>query len=100
MDYKKYSLENLETWAHDALSCAEATPQEIYDTIYKVVQENYYIYKHHASRCYELMLLLNGNGNYVVEDSKKTVPKDKHSPFYYDYNRNDSTRPNPFAKDL
>lgn len=62
MDYKKYSLENLENWMHDALSCAEATPQEIYDVIKKVVEENYYIYKDHASRCYELLALLNGNG--------------------------------------
>ena len=30
-DYKKYSLENLEKWIEDALSSAEASPQEIYD---------------------------------------------------------------------
>ena len=40
-DYKKYSLENLEKWMEDALSSAEASPQEIYDTIRKVVEENY-----------------------------------------------------------
>jgi bifunctional DNA-binding transcriptional regulator/antitoxin component of YhaV-PrlF toxin-antitoxin module len=62
MDYKKYSLGKLEEWVHDTLSCAEATPQEIYDVIKKVVEENYYIYKDHASRCYELLALLNGNG--------------------------------------
>jgi bifunctional DNA-binding transcriptional regulator/antitoxin component of YhaV-PrlF toxin-antitoxin module len=62
MDYKKYSLGRLEEWMHDALSCAEATPQEIYDVIKKVVEENYYIYKDHTSRCYELLALLNGNG--------------------------------------
>ncbi len=61
-DYKKYSLENLENWMHDALSCSEATPQEIYDVIKGVVSENYYIYKDHASRCNELLALLNGNG--------------------------------------
>jgi hypothetical protein len=62
MDYKKYSLEKLEEWVHDALSCGEASPQEIYDVIKKVVEENYYIYKDHTSRCYELLTLLNGNG--------------------------------------
>jgi hypothetical protein len=61
-DYKKYSLENLENWMHDAISCGEATPQEIYDVIKGVVSENYYIYKDHASRCNELLALLNGNG--------------------------------------
>ncbi len=59
-DYKKYSLENLENWLHDALSSGEASPQEIYDTIHKVVSENYYHHKHHASRAYELMEKLNG----------------------------------------
>ena len=61
-DYKKYSLENLENWMHDALSCSEATPQEIYDVIKGVVSENYYIYKTHTARCGELLALLNGNG--------------------------------------
>jgi bifunctional DNA-binding transcriptional regulator/antitoxin component of YhaV-PrlF toxin-antitoxin module len=61
-DYKKYSLEKLEEWIHDAVSCAEASPQEIYDTIKKVVDENYHIYKNHTERCYELLCLLNGNG--------------------------------------
>ena len=61
-NYKKYSLENLENWLHDALSSAEATPQEIYDVIKNVVDENYHIHKLHASRCYELLALLNGEG--------------------------------------
>ena len=63
MDYKKYSLENLENWLHDAISCSEATPQEIYDVIKNVVSEEYYIYKNHTERRYELLALLNGNGN-------------------------------------
>ena len=61
-DYKKYSLESLKTWVYDAMSSGQATPQEIYDTIKGVVQENYYIYKHQASQAYELLALLNGNG--------------------------------------
>lgn len=61
-DYKKYSLENLETWVTDALTSAEASPQEIYDTIRRVVEEEYYCFKNHTSRCYELLALLNGNG--------------------------------------
>jgi hypothetical protein len=61
-DYKKYSLEQLDNWMHDALTSAEATPQEIYDVIKGVVEENYYHHKLHTSRCYELLALLNGNG--------------------------------------
>lgn len=69
-DYKKYSLENLDKWVSDALSSAEATPREIYDTIYDVVCEDFYYHKHHASRCYDLMLLLNGNGNHIRDEVK------------------------------
>jgi hypothetical protein len=58
-DYKKYSLENLENWMHDAMSSGGATPQEIYDVIVGVVKENYYIYKQQASQAYELLSLLN-----------------------------------------
>jgi len=61
-DYKKYSLENLENWLHDAMSSGEATPDEIYDLIMKVVRENYYHHKHHASQAYELLCKLNDNG--------------------------------------
>jgi hypothetical protein len=61
-DYKKYSLEKLEEWMHDAISTSNATPQEIYDVIKNVVDENYHMHKLHAGRCYELLALLNGNG--------------------------------------
>jgi len=58
-DYKKYSLENLETWLYDAMSCGDATPQEIYDTIIKVVKDEYCTYTKRASESYELLTLLN-----------------------------------------
>ena len=61
-NYKKYSLENLENWLHDAMSAGEASPQEIYDVILDVVKDNYYTYKHQASQAYELLTLLNSNG--------------------------------------
>ena len=61
-NYKKYSLENLENWLHDAMSAGDATPQEIYDVILDVVKDNYYTYKKQASEAYELLALLNGNG--------------------------------------
>ena len=67
MDYKKYSLENLENWIHDAMSAGEASPQEIYDTIHKVVEENYYTYKEQTAKAYELLALLNGNGKGHIE---------------------------------
>jgi hypothetical protein len=62
MDYKKYSLENLENWLNDAMSAGEASAEEIYNTIKKVAQEHYYYHKQHASQANELLALLNGNG--------------------------------------
>jgi hypothetical protein len=60
-DYKKYSLKQLENFLYDAMS-TESSPQEIYDVIRGVVEDNYYTYKHQASQAYELLTLLNGNG--------------------------------------
>jgi hypothetical protein len=74
-DYKKYSLENLEKWMSDALISAEATPKEIYDIIHKVVEEEYYYFKHQTGRCYELLALLKGNGKEHL-----TCDKDDKSP--------------------
>ena len=83
-NYKKYSLENLENWMHDAMSAGEATPQEIYDTIRKVVEENYYIYKQKTSEAYDLLALLNGNGKGHIKEYDDCVDKilscDKDNP--------------------
>lgn len=68
MDYKKYSLEHLENWVHDAMSVDEVTPQEIYDTILKVVRENYYTYKEQVSKADKLLALLNGNDKRYIKD--------------------------------
>jgi hypothetical protein len=70
MDYKKYSLERLEDCIHDAITTANATPQEIYDAIKNVVSENYYIYKNQTEKCYELLALLHDNGNQILEQVK------------------------------
>jgi hypothetical protein len=76
-DYKKYSLSKLNEWMHDAISCSEATPQEIYDVIKDVVSENYYTYKNETEKCYELLALLNGNGKGHIQayDDYVTDPK-------------------------
>ena len=75
MDYKKYSLEHLETWLYDAMSTGEATPQEIYDVIIEVVKDNYYTYKKQALEAYELLALLNGNGKGNVKKFDDCVDK-------------------------
>jgi hypothetical protein len=65
-DYKKYSLGQVENFLYDAMSSG-ATPQEIYDTIKGVVQDNYYTYKKCTSEAYELLGLLNCNGESHIQ---------------------------------
>lgn len=142
VDYKKYSLEKLEEWMHDAMSAGEASPQEIFDVIKGVVEENYHYHKHHTSQAYELLALLNGDekdytpsstdpadndlsdvdGLYMTQfycdsndpseqckgswndfwedDTTKvdgySVNGQSHSDYWYDYDRNDPNRQNPF----
>jgi hypothetical protein len=74
-DYKKYSLEQLENWMHDAMSAGEASAEEIYNTIKKVVEEQYYHHKHYASQAYELLALLNGNGIGHIKEYDDCVDK-------------------------
>jgi hypothetical protein len=79
-DYKTYSLQKLEDWLHDAVSTSEASPQEIYDVIKKVVREEYYYYKNGASKTYELLALLNGHGkDHLSCDKDDTSPECKQS---------------------
>ncbi len=86
-DYKKYSLDKLEEWMHDAMSVSEATPQEIYDVIKGVVEENYYCHKNQTSQAYELLALLNGNGKGHIESLENNtddcIPFWRHSDIEY-----------------
>ena len=70
MDYKKYSLENLENWLHDALSCEEASPHEIYSVIRKVVQDQYNYHKEQSQKCLGLLELLSGHRPVKLECDK------------------------------
>lgn len=67
-NYKKYSLENLENWLHDAITCGDVSPHEIYSTIRNVVQENYNIYKEKEQQCLGLLELLSGHRPVSLEE--------------------------------
>ena len=60
-NYKNYSLEKLEEWVHDALSCGDASPHEIYSVIRKVVQDEYNYHKEQSQKCFGLLELLSGH---------------------------------------
>lgn len=70
-DYKKYSLEQLDNWMHDAIS-GDAAPDEIYDCIVNVVRESYYHHKEQTSRAYELLCKLNGGYDYTTTSEMKS----------------------------
>ena len=59
-DYKKYSLEKLQEWVHDAMN-SDASPHEIYSTIREAVREDYYYHKDCISRASKLLELLSGH---------------------------------------
>lgn len=73
MTYKEHSLGRLKEWLHDCLGAAEASPQEIFDAIKGVVEEEYYYYKNGASKTDELLQLLNGVVQFNV--TQDTDPK-------------------------
>ena len=70
--YKKYSLEQLDNWVNDALNCEDLTPQDIYDTVVKCVDESVEYHKKHLTKSIELLSLLRGHRpvNFEVTDNK------------------------------
>ena len=59
--YKKYSLEQLDNWVHDAVNCEDLTPQDIYDTIVKCVDDSIEYHKKQLTKSVELLSLLKGH---------------------------------------
>jgi hypothetical protein len=69
-DYKKYSLEKLQEWVHDAMS-GDASPHEIYSAIREAVREDYYYHKDRISRASGLLELLSGHRPVKDENQSK-----------------------------
>ena len=59
--YKKYSLEQLDNWVNDAINCEDLTPQDIYETILKCVDESVEYHKKYLTKSVELLSLLKGH---------------------------------------
>jgi len=73
--YKKYSLEQLDNWVHDALNCEDLTPQDIYDTIVKCVDDSVEYHKKYLTKSVELLSLLKGHRPTVDFDYTATGEK-------------------------
>ena len=69
--YKKYSLEQLDNWVNDAVNCEDLTPQDIYDTVVKCVDESVKYHKKYYTKSVELLSLLKGNRPVNFETTKK-----------------------------
>lgn len=57
--YDDYSLQKLEEWVGDVMSC-DVSPEQIYDTIVRVVRESVEYHTEKLTRSTELLNLLNG----------------------------------------
>ena len=73
--YKKYSLEQLDNWVNDALNYEDLTPEEIYDTIVKCVDESVEYHKKYLTKSTELLSLLKGQQN-LSENVKEATNYD------------------------
>jgi len=60
-NYNKYSLEQLDNWVNDALNSSDLTPQDIYDTVIKCVDDNIEYHKKYLTKGIELLSLLKGH---------------------------------------
>ena len=69
--YKKYSLEQLDNWVNDALNCEDLTPQDIYDTVVKCVDESVEYHKKYLTKSIELLSLLKGHRSVDFEVTDK-----------------------------
>jgi hypothetical protein len=67
--YKKYSLEQLDNWVNDALNCEDLTPQDIYNTFIKCVDESVEYHKKYLTKSIELLSLLKGHRPSVFDAS-------------------------------
>ena len=67
--YRKYSLEQLDNWVNDALNCEDLTPQDIYDTVVKCVDESVEYHKKHLTKSIELLSLMKGHRPNVFDAS-------------------------------
>ena len=65
--YKKYSLEQLDNWVNDAVNCEDLTPQDIYDTVVRCVEESVKYHKKYYTKSVELLSLLKGNRSVNLE---------------------------------
>jgi hypothetical protein len=66
--YKKYVLEHLENWVHDAITTDEVTAQEVYDVIVKCIEVNVKYHKDNFDKNTELLSLMKGHRSTYLDE--------------------------------
>jgi len=69
--YKKYVLEHLENWVHDAITTEDVTSQEVYDVVVKCIETNVKYHKDNFDKNAELLSLLKGHRSNVFDATPK-----------------------------
>jgi hypothetical protein len=92
-DYKKYSLENLSKWVNDAISSSGATPEEIYNTIKEVVEEEHTHHQEGLKKSSDLLSLLNGSTFTINDVLRERDYYETSSPFTFSSCSPDDTSP-------
>ena len=81
--YKKYSLEQLDNWVSDAMNCEDLTPQDIYDTVIKCVDDNIEYHKKYLTKGIELLSLLKGQRPVDLSENVTDASAHDFDDFWY-----------------
>ena len=91
--YKKYSLEQLDNWVNDAVNCEDLTPQDIYETILKCVNESVVYHKKYYTKSVELLSLLKGHRSVNFETTQEDWNDFWEENYYPEEVKDDGMRP-------
>ena len=81
--YKNYSLQQLDNWVSDAMNCEDLTPQDIYDTVIKCVDDNLEYHKKYLTKSIELLSLLKGQRPVDLSENVTDASAHDFDDFWY-----------------
>ena len=82
-NYKNYSLQQLDNWVSDAMNCEDLTPQDIYDTVIKCVDDNLEYHKKYLTKSIELLSLLKGQRPVDLSENVTDASAHDFDDFWY-----------------
>ena len=82
-NYRNYSLQQLDNWVSDAMNCEDLTPQDIYDTVIKCVDDNLEYHKKYLTKSIELLSLLKGQRPVDLSENVTDASAHDFDDFWY-----------------